>query len=100
MLQCVSSIVCVFLHLYSSDSYANCMKSLSLLVSFLCFFPSRVVLDGHMFLFLEGRQDTAAAQSVNALYSKHEGTRRHVIAGWNRPNSIRITQIPQYARVS
>lgn len=41
----------------------------------------------------------AAAQSVNALYFQHEGTRSHVIGGWSRPNSFSITEIPQTSSI-
>lgn len=59
------------------------------------------ILEGHMFLFFRrGRVSAGAAQSVKALYFQHKGTHCHVTAaGWSRPNSIRITEIPQNTSV-
>lgn len=46
-----------------------------------------------------GRGSAVAAHSVNAQYFQHEGTQCHVIAGWRKPKSVRITEIPQIVRV-
>lgn len=35
-----------------------------------------------------------AAQSVSALYFQHKIAGCHVTAGWSRPNSVRIAEIP------
>lgn len=50
---------------------------------------------GHMFLLLRARRSSVCERLVFAA----RGQTRHVIAGQSRPNSIRMTGIPQGSSV-